>query len=114
MGEEGRTGVRAGPSDRDTLAPHRSVRHGGKADRDTRPQTTPAGFTASARRTNRKIEPRGALGTTDNMPPWASMIDRQIERPIPIPPDFVVNRGLNTRWASSALMPVPVSAIEII
>jgi hypothetical protein len=27
------------------------------------------------------------------MPSWASMIERQIDRPIPIPPDFVVKGG---------------------
>ena len=37
------------------------------------------------------------------------MIERQIDRPIPIPPDFVVNSGLNIRSSSCEPIPVPVS-----
>ena len=56
----------------------------------------------------------GVLGTTHNRPSWASMIERQIDSPIPMPPDFVVNSGLNTRSISCELIPVPVSATEIL
>jgi hypothetical protein len=35
-------------------------------------------------------------------PPWASMIERQIESPIPMPLDLVVKKALNSRSAFSA------------
>lgn len=73
-----------------------------------------ADVAVSRPRTNWNTEPRGVLGKTDSMPSWASMIDRQIDSPIPMPPDLVVKSGLNTRGASSGPMPLPVSAIEII
>ena len=56
--------------------------------------------------------PSGLFGATHNRPPWASMIERQIDRPIPIPPDFVVNNGLNIRSISCEPIPVPVSATD--
>src|ERR1700682_533302 len=38
------------------------------------------------------------------------MIERQIESPIPMPPDLVVKKALNSRSASSAAIPTPQSA----
>jgi hypothetical protein len=35
-------------------------------------------------------------------PPWASMIERQIESPMPMPLDLVVKKGLNSRSTFSA------------
>ena len=48
---------------------------------------------------NRKIEPPFAPGDTQIRPSWFSMIDWQIERPIPIPRALVVNIGLKSRSA---------------
>src|ERR1700693_5468706 len=42
-------------------------------------------------------------------PPWASMIERQIESPMPMPPDLVVKKALNSRSAFSAEIPTPQS-----
>ena len=39
---------------------------------------------------NRNTAPRGSFASVHNRPPWASMIDRQIDSPIPTPLDFVV------------------------
>ena len=38
----------------------------------------------------RNVAPGPSLGTAHNLPPWFSMIERLIERPIPIPARFVV------------------------
>jgi len=35
-----------------------------------------------------KDGPSGLFGATHNRPSWASMIERQIDRPSPIPPDL--------------------------
>ncbi len=34
------------------------------------------------------------MGVTHNRPSWASIIDRQIASPIPMPSDFVVNQRI--------------------
>ena len=39
---------------------------------------------------NSKVAPWGTFALAHRRPPCASMIDRQIDRPIPKPPDFVV------------------------
>ena len=52
------------------------------------------------------------FGAAHNRPSWASMIDRQIDRPIPMPSGFVVKSGLNIRSMSCGPIPVPVSATE--
>jgi hypothetical protein len=39
---------------------------------------------------NLNIAPLDAFASAQSRPPWASMMDRQIDSPIPIPPDFVV------------------------
>jgi hypothetical protein len=38
----------------------------------------------------RKIVPWGLLEKAASVPPWASTIERQMARPIPVPPVFVV------------------------
>jgi hypothetical protein len=37
-----------------------------------------------------KMAPLGWLAVTHNHPPWASMIERQIDSPMPKPSGFVV------------------------
>jgi hypothetical protein len=39
---------------------------------------------------NWNTAPRGSFASAHSRPPWASMIDRQIDSPIPVPPVFVV------------------------
>ena len=41
-------------------------------------------------RVNWNTVPQGSFAVAHSRPPWASMIDRQIDRPIPTPLDFVV------------------------
>jgi hypothetical protein len=60
----------------------------------------PTSISTAASRTNRKTAPSGMLGLTYNRPLWASIIDRQIDRPMPTPSDFVVKSGLNIRSMS--------------
>jgi hypothetical protein len=43
-----------------------------------------------AGRVNWKLAPRGTVAAAHTRPPWASMIERQIDSPIPIPPGLVV------------------------
>jgi len=43
-------------------------------------------------------------------PPWASTIERQIDKPIPIPPCFVVKNVLKIFSILSASIPEPESA----
>ena len=50
-------------------------------------------------------------GVAHNRPPCASMIERQIDNPMPMPPGFVVKNELNIRSAFSGSMPVPESCI---
>ena len=58
------------------------------------------------------MAPRGVFGAAHNRPSWASTIDLQIDRPIPIPSGFVVKSGLNIRSMSCGPIPVPVSATD--
>ena len=39
---------------------------------------------------NRKTAPWGAFGLAHSRPPWASTIDRLIDKPMPMPSAFVV------------------------
>ena len=41
-------------------------------------------------------------------PPCASMIERQIESPMPMSPDLVVKKAVNSRSAFSAEIPTPL------
>jgi hypothetical protein len=45
-----------------------------------------------------KTAPTGLRGDAHSLPPNPSMIDRQMERPKPIPWDFVVKNGSKMRW----------------
>jgi hypothetical protein len=46
--------------------------------------------TGTAGRVNRNTAPRGSLASAHSRPPWALMMERQIDSPIPMPLDFVV------------------------
>ena len=46
-----------------------------------------AGWTGTV---NSKLAPRGTFALAHNRPPCASMIELQIDSPMPIPPAFVV------------------------
>jgi hypothetical protein len=39
---------------------------------------------------NANTAPRGSFASAQSRPPWASMIDRQIDSPVPVPLDLVV------------------------
>src|SRR6516162_1295392 len=83
--------------------------------RRDRPDYTNSGcliLLATFGNSNWKIEPPFARGDTQIRPSWFSMIDWQIERPIPIPRALVVNIGLKSWATSDDLMPVPVSSID--
>jgi hypothetical protein len=43
-----------------------------------------------------KVAPRSALAVAQNLPPCASMIERLIESPMPMPPGFVVKKALKS------------------
>jgi hypothetical protein len=36
------------------------------------------------------MAPQGSFASAHSRPPWATMIDQQIDSPIPMPLDFVV------------------------
>src|ERR1700693_4047789 len=55
------------------------------------------------------MAPWGTFAVANSRPPWASMIERQIESPIPMPLDLVVKKALKSRSAFSAEMPTPQS-----
>src|SRR6516162_596480 len=60
------------------------------------------------------MAPRGRLAVIHNRPPWASMIDRQIASPIPMPCALVVNSGLNIPSMALGSTPFPVSSTDTI
>jgi hypothetical protein len=60
---------------------------------------------------NRKTVPYGTFADTHNCPPCDSMIERQIESPMPSPSDFVVKKGSKIRCAIVGSSPAPVSSI---
>ena len=45
----------------------------------------------------------GASDRALNCPPWASMIERQIDNPMPMPPGLVVKNASNIRAACSGI-----------
>src|SRR6266705_749456 len=61
---------------------------------------------------NLKRAPRGSHLVAHSRPPWVSIIDRQIERPIPTPLDFVVWKASKTRSTWSGSMPGPESRTD--
>src|SRR6202795_140375 len=60
-------------------------------------------------RLNRKTAPWGTFAVAHIRPPCASMIERQIDSPMPLPLDLVVKKALNSRSAFSAEIPMPQS-----
>jgi hypothetical protein len=62
---------------------------------------------ALAGRVNRNVAPWGMSAGAQSRLPWACLIKRQIESPIPTPRDLVVNKALNSRSAFSAEIPTP-------
>src|SRR5271169_3647264 len=59
-----------------------------------------------------KTAPHLAPDETHVRPPWASMIDRQIDSPIPMPWLFVVKSGSKIRSTSFGSTPVPESSTD--
>ena len=53
--------------------------------------------------------PRSGLFAADILPPWRSMMERQIERPIPSPSGLLVMKGSKIDSSFSAAIPVPLS-----
>ena len=51
---------------------------------------TPVRIETAAGKVNLNTAPRGIFTSAHSRPPWALMIDRQIDSPIPTPLDFVV------------------------
>src|SRR5262249_41645090 len=47
-------------------------------------------FTSALGKVNLNAAPRGLLASAHRRPPWASMMDRQIDSPMPVPLGFVV------------------------
>ena len=60
-----------------------------------------------------KTDPRLEADRSERRPLWASMIDRQIDRPMPVPSDFVVKNGWKMRSAFSGSIPGPESSTMI-
>ncbi len=59
------------------------------------------------------MDPCGFPGAAQSCPPCASTIDRQMDRPIPIPCGLVVKNASKMRVRSLGSMPVPQSATVI-
>jgi hypothetical protein len=57
----------------------------------------PATVAEDAGSPNEKTIPRGEFGAAEIRPPWDSMIDRLIARPIPIPCGLVEKKGSKIR-----------------
>ena len=55
------------------------------------------------------VAPRSGLFFAQIFPPWRSMMERQIERPIPRPSDLVVMNGSKIDSSLSGAIPVPTS-----
>src|SRR5262245_58253654 len=58
---------------------------------------------------SRKSVPYGVAGVAQSFPPWASMMLRQIDSPMPMPVDLVVNKGSKMRSQMASSIPVPES-----
>src|ERR1043165_6584270 len=65
----------------------------------------------AAGNSNRNRAPPPAACSTQILPPWFSIMERQIERPMPMPPDLVVNSGSKMRARAASAMPGPESSI---
>jgi len=55
------------------------------------------------------LAPRSGLFVADIVPPWRSMMERQIDRPIPNPSGLLVMKGSKIDSSLSAAIPVPLS-----
>jgi hypothetical protein len=55
------------------------------------------------------VAPRSELFAADIVPPWRSMMERQIERPIPSPSGLLVMKGSKIASSCSAAIPVLLS-----
>ena len=53
------------------------------------------------------VAPRSGLFAADMLPPWRSMMERQIERPMPSPSGLLVTKGSKIDSSLSAAIPVP-------
>src|SRR6202030_21923 len=67
----------------------------------------------TAARVKRNTVPPPRLGSPFRRPPCASTIERQIERPSPIPLAFVETNGSKSRLATSFPSPRPLPATAI-
>ncbi|MNR01013.1 hypothetical protein D3C85_1168050 [compost metagenome] len=56
-----------------------------------------------------KAAPPSGGESAQMRPPCASTMERQIDRPMPMPSALVVKNALNSRSASSGAMPLPAS-----
>jgi hypothetical protein len=63
----------------------------------------------AAGRLNCKAAPAGRFASAQRVPPWAPTMDRQIDKPIPMPLVFVVWKGLKISSRRSGAMPGPES-----
>src|SRR5262249_13256492 len=66
-------------------------------------------FSAWDGRAMRKVAPGPSLDVAHIRPPCASTIERQIERPMPMPPSRVVKKGVNSRAEAAGSRPMPES-----
>jgi len=55
------------------------------------------------------VAPRSGLLAADIVPPWRSMMERQIDRPNPSPSGLLVVKGSKIDSSFSAAIPVPLS-----
>lgn len=76
-----------------TELPICDFRETGATARRRRARNQPAPTIAPAGNEIWKTDPRGRAERAERYPLWASTMDRQIDRPIPMPCDFVVKNG---------------------
>src|SRR5688572_8933427 len=55
------------------------------------------------------VAPRSGLLTATIFPPWRSMMERQIDRPIPSPSGLLVTNGSKIDSSLSGAIPLPLS-----
>ena len=59
------------------------------------------------------MEPWGTVAVVHSRPPWASMIERQIESPIPMPLDLVVKERSPLNYETARLGTVFIGPEEL-
>src|SRR5262245_468522 len=94
---------RQAATDRQVVIDHEN---GGLALRHAGP---PRSESLAMGRSNSTVAPRWRLLNTRTTPPWASMIERAIESPMPIPAGLVVKKGSKTTFWVPSRKPVPES-----